>query len=186
MRNRIRTKLYSEEGTLLIIVLLVIAVAAAFMLIIVIPGYKNHLDKADLTCDAQSVVTAVYVAEVTYLQDGESGPVLYYYDELTHKCLDREHIDEITPYGRSRRELNLNGETGAVGVPNTGGDNGAQFLCVLVEEGYDTIARWCGKTLTYEDYNFMTPRERQLLTNADLDQMRRNAQLEQITDEDTK
>ena len=172
-------KLRSSAGTLLVIVLLAIAVAAAFVLIIAVPGYINHLNNSKITMDAQSVVTAKYVAEVTYLQDQETGLKVYYYDELTHTCLDKKQIGLITPYGRSSKELNAHQETGAVGIPNLGGDDGAQILCVIVEEGYDTVARWCGKSMTYEDYNNMSQRERALLTSADYAEMDKNEKLKQ-------
>lgn len=154
-----------EAGLALVTVLLIIAVAAAAVLIIAIPGYQQHLRNAKLTMDIQSVQTCEDVAAIRYLQDGAAGLQIYYYDELSHQCLDRKDIGTIEPYGRSSREQNLHEETGARGIPNLGEDHGgAQLLAVAVQEGEQVNIRWTGHDWSYLDYYYMYPAERETLT----------------------
>lgn len=165
----------SQSGLALVTVLLLIAVIAAAVLILAIPGYQQHLKDAKLTMDIQSVQTCEDVASIRYLQDGAPGLQIYYYDELSHQCLDRAAIDSIEPYGRSSREQNLHGETGARGIPNLGEDHGgAQLLAVAVQEGTQVNIRWTGHDWSYLDYYYMYPAERETLTEAILAEMDRD------------
>ncbi|WP_130836539.1 hypothetical protein [Lachnoclostridium sp. Marseille-P6806] len=164
----------AESGVAALILVLALAVLAAFILIAALPAWKRHLEDVRMTYDVQSVVTAKDVAKITYLQDGESGLVTYYYDELTHCCLSREKIGTIVPYGRSFAEQNRNGETGAAGIPNLGEEGGAQLLAVIVGEE-SVRARWTGKTWTYYDYTLMSREERAALRGSELAEMDRDS-----------
>lgn len=137
-------KIKNRNGLSIITFLLLIAVAVAVVFIIAIPAYNSHLKEARLTFDIETVSTAHDVATVQYMQDGEPGSITYYYDEQSHKCLLRDEIDSIKPYGRSFESENLNGETGAVGIPNLGGKDGAQILAVTIENNTVKM-RWTGK-----------------------------------------
>ena len=162
----VKSKLHDRSRAALLVVLLIIAVAAAVIMIIIVPAYQQHLRDAKMTFDKETVATAHDVAAVDYLQDGGNGLVIYYYDEITHKCLNRDEIGTIKPYGRSLAAQNKNAETGAVGIPNLGDKGGAQLLAVVVEN--EVIhSRWTGKTWTYYDYTLMDKAERETLTRDD-------------------
>ena len=150
----------------LLIIVLAVMVAAAAVLIFIVPQYRQHRIDQRRTFDAQSVATARDVCKIQYLTDGESGLVVYYYDELSHKALSRSRIGEIRPYGRCSRAENLHRETGAAGVPNLGNRGGAQLLAVAVSDGAPVNARWTGKQWTYPDYYYMTQAERLQLTGS--------------------
>ncbi|MDD2355981.1 MAG: hypothetical protein PHS72_07995 [Lachnospiraceae bacterium] len=159
----VKSKLHDRSGLALLILLLIVAVTAAVIIIIAVSAYQQHLRDAKMTFDKETVATAHDVAAVKYLQDGGDGLTIYYYDELTHKCLDRAEIGTIEPYGRSLAAQNKNAEKGAVGVPNLGDKGGAQLLAVVVEN--EVIhSRWTGKKWTYYDYTLMDKAERGTLT----------------------
>ena len=176
MKNKILQKLHSENGVILPIVLLSIAVIAATIFFVIIPGYQEHLRNARIQADTQSVATARDVASVTYLQDGGGDLVIYYYDERSHKCLPRSQIGDIEPYGRCSEKDNRNGVTGAKGVPNFGGDCGAQLLAITIADGDIINIRWTGKKYTVLDYDLMTIRERNALDSEALDEIEKDRQ----------
>lgn len=150
----------------LLIIVLAVAAAAAAVLIFIVPQYRQHRIDQRRTFDAESVATARDVCKIQYLTDAESGLVVYYYDELSHKALHRDRIGEIRPYGRCSRAENLHKETGAAGVPNLGSRGGAQLLAVAVSDGAPVNERWTGKKWTYPDYYYMTQAERLQLTGS--------------------
>jgi hypothetical protein len=150
----------------LLIIVLTVAVVSAAVLIFIVPQYRQHRTDQRRTFDKQSVATARDVCKIQYLTDGESGLVVYYYDELSHKALRRSRIGEIKPYGRCSRTENLHKETGAAGVPNLGSRGGAQLLAVAVSDGAPVNERWTGKEWTYLDYYYMTQAERLQLTGS--------------------
>lgn len=172
MKTALCKKIKNRNGISIIAFLLLILVIVAIVFVIAIPAYNSHLKAARLTFDAETVSTAHDVASVRYLQDGESGIITYYYDELSHKCLLRNEINTIKPYGRSFESENLNGETGAVGIPNLGKAGGAQLLAVTVESNSIRM-RWTGKAWTYNDYLLMDKAEKNMLTSNDLHEMDR-------------
>lgn len=174
MKNKILRKLHREDGVILPIVLLAIAVIAATACFVVIPGYQEHLRNAKIQADTQSVATAKDVASVTYLQDGGGSLVTYYYDERSHQCLPRSKIGDIEPYGRCSEEDNKNAVTGAKGVPNFGGDHGAQLLAITIADGDIINVRWTGKKYTVLDYDLMTIRERNALDSEALDEIEKD------------
>ncbi len=174
MKSKMLRKLHSEDGVILPIVLLAIAVIAATVFFVAIPGYQEHLRNAKIQADTQSVATAKDVASVTYLQDGGGSLVTYYYDERSHKCLPRSKIGDIEPYGRCSEEDNRNGVTGAKGVPNFGGENGAQLLAITIADGDIINIRWTGKKYTVLDYDLMTIRERNALDSEALDEIEKD------------
>ncbi|MCI6237359.1 MAG: hypothetical protein MR713_10335, partial [Firmicutes bacterium] len=61
-----------------------------------------------------------------------------------HKCLPRTKLKDIEPYGRCSEEDNRNNVTGAKGVPNFGGESGAQLLAITVADGEIINIRWTG------------------------------------------
>lgn len=150
----------------LLTIVLTVAVVSAAVLIFIVPQYRQHRIDQRRTFDAQSVATARDVCKIQYLTDGESGLVVYYYDELSHKALSRSRIGAIKPYGRCSRAENLHKETGAAGVPNLGRRGGAQLLAVAVSNGTPVNVRWTGKKWTYPDYYYMTQAERLQLTGS--------------------
>ena len=102
------------------------------------------------------------------------------HEKLMH--LPRTKLKDIEPYGRCSEEDNRNNVTGAKGVPNFGGESGAQLLAITVADGEIINIRWTGKKYTVLDYELMTVRERNALDSKDLDeiekdreQMRENA-----------
>lgn len=163
-------KIKSRRGLSIIVFLLMIAVVSAAVFIIAIPAYISHLKQVRLTFDMETVSTAHDVASVKYLQDGEPGIVTYYYDELSHRCLLRDEIGRIKPYGRSFASENSQAETGAAGVPNLGGSDGAQLIAVTIENNTVKM-RWTGNKWSYNDYILMDDLEKSLLTDNDLHEM---------------
>ena len=172
--RKLHEKLMQRDGMILPIVLLSVAVIASTILFVVIPGYQEHLRSARIQADVQSVATARDVASITYLQDGGGFLVTYYYDERSHKCLPRTKLKDIEPYGRCSEEDNRNNVTGAKGVPNFGGENGAQLLAITVADGEIINIRWTGKKYTVLDYELMTVRERNALEPKDLDEIEKD------------
>ncbi len=168
-------KLKSNQGFSLFPGLLIIVLAAAVIALVgavfILPFYQDHVKDRNLTMDALSVRTAEDVAKIQYLQDGDGGLVVYYYDELTHKAVKRDQLAAIKPYGRATREQNRNGESGAKGVPNLEDRGGAQIIALAIDGGESVNARWTGKTWTYPDYYYMTQKERKKLKQKDLKEM---------------
>lgn len=166
-------KLKSSCGIGLIFFLLLAGIIAVSISIILY-GYGLHLRDAKLMFDQEEVDEAIAAAKVAYLQDGSGGEITYYYDEATKQVYDASTYEGPVPikgYGRSSEKANRRGETGAAGIPNRGGRDGAQFLAVFVSNETDFTARWQGPLLTQYDYELMTHDEKLHLTNDQLDQI---------------
>ena len=168
-----REKLRSNSGIALIFIVLIGAIAAVSLSILYL-GYQQHLKHARRLFDEVTVTTAERVAKETYILDIRTGGVTYYYDGIHRSVTDSARYDgkvDLEGYGMSYASENRNAETGAVGIPNKGEDGGAQFLAVSVESDGTIHSRWQGPWLTAEDYELMTPEERERLTQAQLKQI---------------
>jgi len=156
-----------RRGRALLIVILVVAVvlmAGWFAY----DAYVEHIKQMKLDYDITMVNEAEDCATVQYLTDGCPGVMVYYYDATKKICVDSTDYVwrvDIEGYGMSSEEQNLNGETGAVGIPNLGGDDGAQLLAIVVKDNGDTVySRWQGQLLTEYDLTLMTEEELENLT----------------------
>ncbi len=168
-----RAKLRSKSGIGLIFVILVAAILAVCASIFYL-GYQQHLKNSRLLFDELTVTTAERVAKEAYILDLRSNGVTYYYDGIHRNVFDASTFKgkvDLEGYGRCYASENANGETGAVGIPNKGEDGGAQFLAVSVEMDGTIHSRWQGPWLTGEDYELMTPEERDRLTIDQLNQI---------------
>ena len=168
-----REKLRSNSGIALIFIVLIGAIAAVSLSILYL-GYQQHLKNSRRLFDEVTVTTAERVAKETYILDIRSSGVTYYYDGIHRNVTDSAQYDgkvDLEGYGMSYASENRNAETGAVGIPNKGEDGGAQFLAVSVESDGTIHSRWQGPWLTAEDYELMTPEERERLTQAQLKQI---------------
>ena len=168
-----RAKLRSQSGIALIFVVLIGAIAAVCASIFYL-GYQQHLKNSRLLVDELTVTTAERVARETYILDLRSGGVTYYYNDTHRSLIDASTVDgkvDIEGYGLCYKSENANAETGAVGIPNKGKDGGAQILAVSIESDGTVHSRWQGNWLTGEDYELMTPEERDRLTIAQLNQI---------------
>ena len=168
-----REKLRSNSGIALIFIVLIGAIAAVSLSILYL-GYQQHLKNSRRLFDEVTVTTAERVAKETYILDIRTGGVTYYYDGIHRSVTDSARYDgkvDLEGYGMSYASENKNAETGAVGIPNKGEDGGAQFLAVSVESDGTIHSRWQGPWLTAEDYELMTPEERERLTQAQLKQI---------------
>ena len=168
-----REKLRSNSGIALIFIVLIGAIAAVSLSILYL-GYQQHLKNSRRLFDEVTVTTAERVAKETYILDIRTGGVTYYYDGIHRSVTDSARYDgkvDLEGYGMSYASENKNAETGAVGIPNKVEDGGAQFLAVSVESDGTIHSRWQGPWLTAEDYELMTPEERERLTQAQLKQI---------------
>ena len=168
-----RAKLRSKSGIGLIFVILITSILAVCASILYL-GYQQHLKNSRLLFDELTVTTAERVAKETYILDLRSDGVTYYYDGIHRNVYDASTFTgkvDLEGYGRSYEPENANGETGAVGIPNKGENGGAQFLAVSVELDGTIHSRWQGAWLTGEDYELMTPEERDRLTIDQLNQI---------------
>lgn len=168
-----REKLGSKSGIGLIFVVLIGAILGVCLSIFFL-GYQQHLKNSRLLFDEVTVSTAERLAKETYILDLRSGGVTYYYNELNKSLTDTRTVEGkvlIPGYGRSYASENAHAETGAVGIPNKGDNGGAQFLAVSVESDGTVHCRWQGPWLTGEDYELMTPAERDRLTISQLNQI---------------
>lgn len=160
----IRTKLRGCRGMSSLVVLLLCGIAAMLLLFIV-EGYIRHLDDAKMTFDKDQVHEALELAKIQYLSEGGGGPVTYYYDAEHGRMVSFDEIGSVVGYGRCSAAQNRHGETGAVGIPNMGGRNGAQILAIAVENDNTFNVRWQGKRLTVYDESLMTEQELSRLTD---------------------
>ena len=127
----------------------------------IVDGYINHLHHARLIFDQTQVSHAIKEAKIQYMQDGfPAEGITYYFDAEGSQMVDWTGISRITGYGRSDEKHNRRGETGAVGIPNLGGKDGAQLLAISVEDEDSITVRWQGNRLTYYDYSIMTEKEK--------------------------
>ena len=166
-------KLRSKSGIALIFVVLICAILAVCLSICYL-GYQQHMKNSRLLFDELTVTTAERVAKENYILDLYSGGVTYYYDGIHRTVIPASSVEgkvNLTGYGRSYESENAKGETGAVGIPNKGGTNGAQFLAVSVESDGTIHSRWQGPWLSGYDYELMTPEERERLTIEQLNQI---------------
>ena len=185
--DRIPQRLRDEKGMIVAIAIMLTAVLAAAVLFVVIPGYQQHLRDAKVEMDSTSVATARDVASITYLQDGNPDLITYYYDEINHKCVLLDEIDSIEPYGRSAEADNLNGETGAKGIPNLGKDNGgAQLIAITFKNNEILNIRWTGKKCTVLDYDLMTVEEHNALTTKQQDELEKDRERLQELEESSQ
>lgn len=171
--EKVREKLHSRSGIAVVFLLLITAIGVV-CISIAIYGFQQHLKDSRRMFDEAQVDTAKRVARETYILDLVEGGVTYYYDEMKHNVVNAANFEgkvDVKGYGRSYEDENLNGETGADGIPNKGKDGGAQFIAVSVEENGTTHARWQGPYLTGYDYELMTPGERSRLTKEQIDQI---------------
>ena len=188
-----RAKLRSRSGIGLIFVILIAAILAVCASIIYL-GYQQHLKNSRLLFDELTVTTAERIAKETYILDLRSNGVTYYYDGIHREVFDASTFTgkaDLEGYGRSYESENAHGETGAVGIPNKGGEGGAQFLAVSVELDGTIHSRWQGPWLTGEDYELMTPEERDRLTIDQLNQIDSSliyelGKADQMTERDTE
>jgi len=158
----------NNSGRALVIVCLVIGIVIMAG-VFAVAGYLQHLKDVRMTFDSDMVDEAEDCCIVQYLSDGcPDGGVTYYYDHNKKRAYNSESFTwkvNIEGYGLSYEDENLNGETGAIGIPNLGGDDGAQFLAIEVKNSGDTVhARWQGALLTEYDLTLMTERELENLT----------------------
>ncbi|MCI5746928.1 hypothetical protein [Eubacterium pyruvativorans] len=158
-----RRKLEENAGMALITILLLAGVIT-LTLMILWSGYQQHVRDRNRTFDRDQVREAEALARHNYLSEARSGGVTYCYDGIHHRMVPPDRAGRIRGYGRTAGADNRHQETGARGIPNRGGRNGAQFLAVSVEEDGTVSAYWRGKTLTVYDYNHMTGGERKRLT----------------------
>ena len=168
-----RVKLRSKSGIGLIFVILIAAILAVCASIVYL-GYQQHLKNSRLLFDELTVTTAERIAKETYILDIRTNGVTYYYDGIHREVFDASTFTgkvDLAGYGRCYESENAHGETGAVGIPNKGENGGAQFLAVSVEMDGTIHSRWQGAWLTGEDYELMTPEERERLTVDQLNQI---------------
>lgn len=168
-----RVKLRSKSGIGLIFVILIAAILAVCASIVYL-GYQQHLKNSRLLFDELTVTTAERIAKETYILDIRTNGVTYYYDGIHREVFDASTFSgkvDLAGYGRCYESENAHGETGAVGIPNKGENGGAQFLAVSVEMDGTIHSRWQGAWLTGEDYELMTPEERERLTVDQLNQI---------------
>ena len=168
-----RVKLRSKSGIGLIFVILIAAILAVCASIVYL-GYQQHLKNSRLLFDELTVTTAERIAKETYILDIRTNGVTYYYDGIHREVFDASTFTgkvDLAGYGRCYESENAHGETGAVGIPNKGENGGAQFLAVSVEMDGTIHSRWQGAWLTGEDYELMTPEERERLTIDQLNQI---------------
>lgn len=170
MITDIRKKFNDISGLAAVTVILITAFIVTALIIIIVPSYEQHRSDVNMTFDVETVATAKDVASSVYLLSSTGKTVTYYYDEVSHKCLTRDQIDTIVPYGRSSAKQNRKSETGAAGIPNLGDNGGAQLLAVTIEDG-TVLMRWTGKKQTYYDYTLMDDNERDQLTEEDKREM---------------
>ena len=168
-----RVKLRSKSGIGLIFVILIAAILAVCASIVYL-GYQQHMKNSRLLFDELTVTTAERIAKETYILDIRTNGVTYYYDGIHREVFDASTFSgkvDLAGYGRCYESENAHGETGAVGIPNKGENGGAQFLAVSVEMDGTIHSRWQGAWLTGEDYELMTPEERERLTVDQLNQI---------------
>ncbi|MEE0955965.1 MAG: hypothetical protein U0L49_09175 [Eubacterium sp.] len=166
-------KLKSKSGLALIFFVLISGIIAVSISIVVY-GYQIHLRQAKLMFDQEEVNEAISCAKVAYLQSPSASGVTYYYDEVTKEVYDASSYKGRVPiagYGRSAEKDNRKGQTGAAGIPNKGGRDGAQFLAIAVESDSEISARWQGPVLTEYDYDLMTRYEKLRLTDSQMEQI---------------
>ena len=166
----IRKKLRSRRGITWPVFLLLCGIAA-MLLLFVVEGYIRHLDDAKMTFDKQQVHEALELAKVQYLSEGCPPGITYYYDAERAKMVPFDEIDNIVGYGRSDAAHNRHGETGAVGIPNLGGEDGGQLLAIAVENDTTFNVRWQGKRLTVYDESLMSKEELARLTETQRQQI---------------
>ena len=154
----IRKKLRSRRGMTWPVFLLLCGIAA-MLLLLVVEGYIRHLDDAKMTFDKQQVHEALELAKVQYLSEGCPAGITYYYDAEHARMVPFDEIVNVAGYGRSSASHNRNGETGAVGIPNLGGENGGQLLAIAIENDTTFNVRWQGKRLTVYDESLMSKEE---------------------------
>jgi hypothetical protein len=150
---------------------ILLAGVAAMCVLFIADGYIRHLQQAKLLFDQTQVANAIKLAKVQYMEDGEPDGITYYFDAERSEMVGWDQIGRINGYGRSSRAQNADAQTGAKGIPNTGGKNGGQFLAIAIENADDISARWQGHRLTAYDYTLMTPEERARLTTEQLGQI---------------
>lgn len=168
-----RERLRSRSGIAMIFIVLIIAIIAVCLSIVYL-GYQQHMKNSRLLFDELTVTTAERVAKETYILDLRGNGVTYYYDGIHRDVIDASTVEgkvNLEGYGRSFEAENKKGETGAVGIPNKGKDGGPQFLAVSVEADGTIHSRWQGEWLSGEDYDLMTPEERERLTVEQLNQI---------------
>lgn len=165
-----RERLKSTRGLAWITVVLLAAVLA-MLAWFAVDGYLLHLRDVRMTFDREQVNTALRSAKVQYLTDGLPRGITYYYDaeNLTFRSFDE--IGLIKGYGRSYESENLHAETGARGIPNLGGSDGAQLLAIAFENEESISIRWQGHFLTPYDMEQMTTAEQARLTTEQRNQI---------------
>lgn len=159
----IGTKLRSRRGMTWPVFLLLCGIAA-MLLLFAVEGYLKHLNDAKMTFDKQQVHEALELAKVQYLSEGCPAGTTYYYDAERARMVPFEEIVNIVGYGRADAAHNRHGETGALGIPNLGGEGGGQLLAIAVEDDNTFNVRWQGKRLTVYDESLMSARELARLT----------------------
>lgn len=175
IKNKPINKILSSSGLALPHYLLIAGIVAV-LLSIAAQGYIHHIWDVRMTFDQEEVDEALKLGANQYLSDGRTGAVTYYYDAAEKAMTDREGMKRIVGYGRSRAAQNKHQETGAVGIPNRGGKDGAQFLAISFDAaGTNETARWQGQTLRYYDWTIMTKSERDGLTDAEFDMIQASA-----------
>ena len=99
----------------------------------------------------------------------------FFPDDALHVGIVLRERDDGADMGR------IDAETGAVGIPNLGGENGAQLLAITFEDDEHVNIRWQGNVLTPYDLELMTTAEQERLTTQQLNQIElsRQRQLEQ-------
>lgn len=168
-----RAKLLSRSGIGLVFVPLIVSILVVCASIVIL-GYRQHLKNSRLIFDELTVSTAERIAKETFILDIRTDGVTYYYDGIRREVIDASTFEgkvDLDGYGRSSQAENAKGETGAVGIPNKGGEDGAQILAVSVESDGTVHSRWQGFWLTGEDYELMTQAERDRLTIDQLNQI---------------
>ncbi|MGN0362685.1 MAG: hypothetical protein ACI4ET_07580 [Bilifractor sp.] len=172
----------NSRGITTLTALLLIAVLC-FCGLFIAQMYIHHVNDAKMTFDRNQVSNAIKAAKVQYMEDGFGDDVTYYFDAVNGRMLDWDEIDRIEGYGRSDRKHNADAQTGAKGIPNLGGKNGAQFLAISVEDnGNKVYARWQGHKLTAYDYTIMTASEKQRLNTEQIDQIRQDEKNNSVAD----
>lgn len=180
----IKEKIESRKGLSRLAAILLVAVIAMCVWFIA-EAYQKHLHDARMTFDQDQVNVALRNARVQYLTDGCPAGITYYYDAENATFRSFDEVNLIHGYGRCYESENLHGETGAVGIPNRGGPDGAQFLAIAFEDGDHCVIRWQGRFLTPYDMELMSTAEQARLTTEQLQQIEisRQRELEQAQGE---
>ena len=174
----IKERLKSRSGIAWLTAILLAAVIA-MALWFVVDAYREHLKDVRMTFDRDQVATALRNAKVQYLTDGCPYGITYYYDAERVTFCSFKEIEQIKGYGRCYKDENLHGETGAPGIPNLGGKDGAQLLAISFEDESHVSIRWQGRFLTPYDMELMTTAEQARLTTEQLDQIEISRQKQQ-------